>query len=331
MLTTAKMVSSIPGFANLCARPVEWVNALIGAADASIRQYCKRDFELTSYLEYKDGSGTPDLVLRQTPVWSCSTYLDASMNGVALPQATLTVSSTSGFHPGTFGNSNIPAPAIAVCTGINSWTTVTYTGTTSTTFTGCSGGSGTMATNPGSATVTPYSVASPVVQYNAAGGAGQNAVTWTQLIPGIQYYVLTDTQGQGGTTPLPNGVQASKRGLIRNGGWAGSGWGGWGGSSPGTWSGGKLAGSRLPYWPFTQGGLRVMYNAGFLTVPFDLSYAAAMLVCQMTRIQPSGTNLQNEGLNQYSYGVLVNGENPEMGEIRRVLARYRESSWAMNY
>lgn len=316
---------------NIAARPVEWVNALIGAADRAAKNYCKRELELRAYVEYHDGQSQRDLVLRQRPVWQGANYLDSSMNGVALPQATITVTSTAGFHPGTFGNSNIQAPAIALLTGINTWSYITYTGTTATTFTGCSGGTGTLRTNPAAATTAPFSVYSPVVHYDPSGYAGQVATGFgsgTQLVGGSQYYVLVDQQGEGVNTPLPAGCRASNRGLLRNGGGAGTFYAGW---QPTTYGGGKLAGSRLPVWPRCDGGIRVMYSAGFLNPPFDLSYAVAMLVAQMIRIQPTGANLSNESLGAYSYGLLVNADNPELGEVRRTLARYRESSWSGGY
>ncbi len=334
MLCTYSDVSAIPGMQNIAARPVAWVNALIGAADRAVKMYTKRDLELTAYVAYHDGQGQRDLVMRQYPVWMGANYLDSSMNGVVLPQATITVTSTAGFHPGTFGNPNAQPPAVGLCVGINQWTWINYTGTTATTFTGCTGGVGTLSTNPGANSVTPFSVYSPVIHFDPGAYGGQVASGFgpkTQLAGGVQYFVLVDQRGEGANTPLPLGGQASKRGLIRNSGGAGTWYGGFPGSFPGYYTGSKLAGSRLPVWPQCDGGIRVQYTAGFLTPPFDLSYATAMLVSQMIRVQPTGANLSNEGLGQYTYGTLVNGDNPEMGEIRRVLASYRESSWAQGF
>lgn len=331
MLCTYENVLVTPGNCNVAARPVAWVNSLIGAASEAAKQYMKRDIELTSYTDFYSGEGQRDLVLRQFPVWAGNTYLDSSMNGVALPQATITVSSTAGFHPGTAGNPNAVPPAIAVLTGINSWSYVTYTGTTATTFTGCSGGSDTMATNPGSNPVTPFSVTSPVVHFDPQGYGGQRAAAFgagTQLAAGTQYYVVVDVQGQGGQTPLPLGVRASKRGLLRNCGGAGSYGFGW--QQPYYGGGfGRLAGNRGPCWPQADQGIRVMYTAGFLVVPFDIQYAVAMLVNQMIRIQPQGENLSSEGVGGYSYSVLISETDPAMGTVRRTLARYREPSFAM--
>lgn len=327
MLCTYENVAAIPGMCNVAARPVAWVNSLIGAATEAIKNYCKRDLELTARIDYYDGQAQRDLVLRQWPVWMGANFLDPTMQGVALPQATITVLSTQGFHPGTFGNQNAQPPAVGLQTGINSWTWINYTGTTATAFTGCTGGVGTLSLNPGGGSPAPFSVYSPVVHFDPQGYGGQSAAGFgakTQLVGGSQFYVVTDTQGQGGQTPLPLGARASKRGTLRQAGGAGTFYYGW---QP-TYFGGKLAGSRAPVWPRCDGGIRVMYSAGFLTVPFDLSYAAAMLVMQMIRIQPTGANLNNESLGAYSYSTLVKSEDPEMGEVRRTLARYRESAWA---
>jgi hypothetical protein len=328
VLTTAEAVAAIPGFQNIAARPLQWTNMLIGAADIAIKEYIKRDIEIKSYTHYFDGEMQENLVLRQFPVWQGAGFLDPTMNGVVLPQSTITVLSTAGFHPGLLGNPNANPPAVAIQTGITTWTYVTYTGTTPTTFTGCLGGIGTMATNPGAQTTAPFSIYSPVVFLDPSGYGGQRSTSFgpkTQLIGGQQFQLVIDTQGEGGQTPLPLGVSASKRGLLRYGGGGNLFFGGW----PADFYGGKLAGTRVPSWPRCRQGIKAIYTAGFLTVPFDLAYAASMLVCQMVRIQPSGENLSSQTLGAYSYSLLVNSDNPELGTIRRTLARYRESSWAM--
>jgi hypothetical protein len=64
-----------------------------------------------------------------------ATTIAAGSNGVSLPQATLNVASTAGFPS---------SGTLHVFT--TSWQTVTYTGVTGTSFTGCSGGTGVMST-----------------------------------------------------------------------------------------------------------------------------------------------------------------------------------------
>jgi hypothetical protein len=83
------------------------------------------------------------------PANTLGTTIDAASNGLALPQATITVVSTTGYPAsGTFW--------VQTTTG---WQLITYTGTTATTFTGCTGGTGTLFTGQ------------PVFGVTAAGGA----------------------------------------------------------------------------------------------------------------------------------------------------------------
>lgn len=65
------------------------------------------------------------------------TTITSGSNSIALPQATINVSSTAGFAAtGTF----------TLNLGTGNWQTIAYTGLTTTTFTGCTGGTGTMLT-----------------------------------------------------------------------------------------------------------------------------------------------------------------------------------------
>lgn len=66
-----------------------------------------------------------------------STTVAAGSNGLALPQATLNVASTAGF----------PASGQVLVAINGGWQIVTYTGITATSFTGCTGGTGTLATS----------------------------------------------------------------------------------------------------------------------------------------------------------------------------------------
>jgi hypothetical protein len=66
-----------------------------------------------------------------------ATTLAVSMNGLSLPQGTINVASTTGF----------PTPSGTIyVTSAGGPQTVTYTGTTGTSFTGCSGGTGVLST-----------------------------------------------------------------------------------------------------------------------------------------------------------------------------------------
>lgn len=317
MLCTIEDVLSIPGMANVAARPTAWLNSLIGAADAHLRSWCKQNLELAYYTDYYSGHDRPNLVCRELPVLVGQTTFDASMDGQALPQATITVSSTAGFHPGLGGGTSDairnPPPGFSIRTGINSYAYVTYTGTTSTTFTGCSGGTGTLDSDYDD-------VFSPVAWHDSTGFYGQSADAFpqdTQLVLGNNYVV---EYGHGATRKL------SKRGLIKRIGGSGAGFIGF---YPETYYSGKLAARRLPCWPRGDGNIKLAYAAGYPAYSRELreiSYACAMLVAQMIRIQPSGVDLSNESMGNYSYSAKSAFDSPEMGEVRRVLAPYREIS-----
>ncbi len=56
-----------------------WYDSLRVAAEATVKSYCKRDFESQDYVEYYDGNGTRFLTLRQTPVTAVtSVHLDST-------------------------------------------------------------------------------------------------------------------------------------------------------------------------------------------------------------------------------------------------------------
>lgn len=315
MLVTVAQIQAIPGLSNACILPLPYLNSLIGAATKAIQTYCKQNLELRAYTEYQDGATKTDIICRQFPVLSGVTTITSSSNGVALPTGTINVTSTNGFNPGVGGDPNAERPVIAVQTAINTSAVVSYTGSTATTFTGCEGGSGTM-----SSAQYYNQVNSPVVFLDSNGMYGQSLSGFgptTQLVQGNDYAVVLDED------------RTSRRGLIRRVGGAGGGfWGGFWNANAYT---GKLAGSRLPCWPFGEGNIKVQYSAGFRqdAIPFDLQYACAMLVAQMVRIQPTGANLSGENLGNYSYTTLVNSEDPEIGEVRRTLASYREVSFGI--
>jgi hypothetical protein len=311
----------MPGLSNVAAVPTAWLNVLIGAADSAVKTYCKRDLELGVYTEYYSGNGQLDIVCKQYPVLSATTTISLASDGVALPTPTINVTSTRGFHPGTGGNPNADPPGIAVQTGPSTWTTVTYTGTTATSFTGCAGGVGTLSASGGTNPLN--GVATPAVYYDPNGCWGQRPGGFgpgTQMIPGNHYAVVLDSKGR-----------KSNRGLIRRVGGFGSNVGGFGHFSE-TWGLGKLAAQRLPSWPRGDGDLKVYYAAGYEPgrVPYDLQHATAMLAAYLVRVSPTGSPLSSESLGSYSYSVLSqSNEIPEIGSVQRILAQYRETSWGL--
>lgn len=318
MLCTIDDVLAIPGMNNTPAIPTTWINRLIGAADAHIKSWCKQNLELGFYTEYYSGNTVRDIIVRQTPILLGLTTFASAMNGLTLPQSTITVSSTAGFHPGLGGGTSLtltnPPPGLSIQTGLTTYAYVTYTGTTATTFTGCSGGTGTLSSDNNR-------VFSPVVWWDPSGYYGQSEggfAQTAQMVLGSQYVVQAD---DGATRQL------GKRGLIRRIGGAGQGFIGF---YPENFCSGKLGAYRLPVWPRGDGNIKVAYAAGYPSYSAELrelAYCCAMLVAQMVRIQPSGQNLASENMGNYSYSVQQAFDSPEMGEVRRVLATYRESSW----
>ncbi len=95
LLTTVSVCRSIPGpMGNVVTVPTQWLNLLIAAADATIRQWTKQGLTLRCYTEYLDGNEQTELVLQQFPLWSGTTQVADASNGVALPTATINVVST---------------------------------------------------------------------------------------------------------------------------------------------------------------------------------------------------------------------------------------------
>ncbi len=312
-----EIVQALPGLSNLAAAPVAFLNTLIGAADQAIKTYLKRDIELTAYTEFYNGTTQRDVILRQYPVLNAQTTVAAGSNGAVLPQAAINVASTLGFHPGTAGNPGATVPVLSVQVGLTTRTTVSYTGTTATSFTGCAGGTGTLSSATGA-----NNVGTPVVFFDQGGyfGQPQNAFApGTQMVQGTQFVAVLD-----------DGGRKSNRGLLRRIGGSGQGFVGF---YPDIMWSGKLGAYRLPTWPRGDGNIKVQYSAGYEPgkVPFDLQYAAAMLVSYMVRNMPSGAPLQSESLGAYTYQLLQGGQGmldvPELGSLARTLAPFREVSF----
>jgi hypothetical protein len=321
VLTTLANVRLVPGMGLLTNPTDAYLTQIIAAADRQIKRYCKQGLELQSYSQYYNGSGRQDLVLRQFPVSSGQTTVSSASNGAVLPQATVNVVSTAGFDTGAaFAEGLGVAPTICVQVGVNSFTAITYTGVTATSFTGCSGGAGTLTS-----TANQNTVGQPVVWLNCQGYAGQgpNAFPDASLLQqGTCWYVWIDSANDAGN-PISN------RGLLRRIGFSQTGFpqsaGGWVGAGGYQGGGGRLAGSRLPGWDCGDGNLKVSYSAGFDPVPDDLVNACTTLACWTWRCMPKGSPLSSEGLGASSYSVMQQGADiPEIGAMLQTLRPYRE-------
>lgn len=117
-----------------------------------------------------------------------NSFVDASMYGLSLPQATINLSETVA----TSGLSAAGVPGIGTGTGANKvniltsngWQTVTFTGISGSQLTGCSGGTGTMSSTSlvsqgyGATIVNAYGHAWPT-PLSGADLAASSPVSWT--------------------------------------------------------------------------------------------------------------------------------------------------------
>ncbi len=319
-LTTLANIRLIPGLNSTIILSDAWANALIDAADYALKEYAKQNIELAAYTEFYNGDDMPDVVLNQFPAWAGSTQVAAGSNGVSLPTGTINVVSTlnpdgsHAFDPG--GRSTGQSPVISVQTGVTTWTTVSYTGKTATSFTGCTGGTGTMSSTAGL-----NAVSQPVVFVDPSARWGQAPV-----LSGGGPFGAQTIQVLGVTCALEiDKNNKSYCGLLKRVGGYG---GGWIGQWPGMWGErGKLASSRLPTWPRGYGNIKVQYSAGFSPVPADIVQCANALVAGMVRDGKAGGTIQSESLGAYSYSLLMGSQDPEIGSVRSMLSRRRDMSW----
>jgi hypothetical protein len=313
MLATLDQLMRVPGVSIAASLSPFLLGDVLNAADRAIKTYCKRDLELRYYTEYYSGTNREDLILKQYPVWQGRTTIASGSNGAVLPQATINVVSTDGFPLGNGGDTTLGTSTLAVQVGVNTYTTVSYTGVTATSFTGCTGGTGTL-----SSSVNLNGVYSPAVWQDATGYYGQS--------PGGFSDGTLLTLGSNFVVTLDSGGRKSNRGLLRRiGGSSGRGFEGF---CPYAFGGGKLGGYRLPYWGRGEGNVKVSYAAGYSPAPYDLTNACLQLCTYLIRNMPQGSPLSSESLGSYSYSVLqASAEVPELGSLARTLAPYREVSW----
>ncbi len=78
-----------------------------------------------------------------------------------------------------------------------------------------------------------------------------------------------------------------------------------------------------------NGNVKITYNAGYTTIPYDLQQACAVLVSNMRRIVTLGMPVISEGWSDYSYAVGA-AANTVMGalppDVAAVLGRYRNQA-----
>jgi hypothetical protein len=255
--------------------------ALAASASRAVRQFCRRAFTLTTFDElYTVDSPSRDLVLNQYPV--------ATVSRVATnPTAVLTVANNDAA-------TNQRAVVGLATTG--DWETgLAVTGVTLTRW-----ASGVAVVSP-VPLATLHTVADLVAAINGVGG-GWSALAAT----GYALWPVFDLAGAG-TWPALNGNAASLRAHVDDLDYALD--AGAGVLSLGTPSGDPTDSPRWgPAWPGevadTQtyggvGGVRVVYSAGYATVPADLTqYAAEVVKAAIERFE------MNTSVKSESDGVL---------------------------
>lgn len=148
----------------------------------------------------------------QTFTYSANTSIAAASSGQSLPQSTINVTSTTGF----------PASGIIYVTTSDGYQIVRYSGTTSTTFTNCTGGTGTMS----SGFTTTIAVGSngqslPQATINVASTTGfpTSGTIYVITSTGVSTVTYTNTNATqftgctGGTGSMTTGNAVSSAGV----------------------------------------------------------------------------------------------------------------------
>lgn len=276
----------------------------IDAAAAAVESYCKRKFARAVRTEYYDGTGTPEMHLRQRPVW---TY---SLAGTFSSGAT-TITALSSTDDLVVGMPVVHAdiPAGTTIATIASSTSVTISAATT-------------------AAATAETILFGLEIFaDAAGAYGDYSggfAASTRLTLGTDFALRRDGA---------DGASSKSGVLVRLGGSGAGGasnaWGDWG--WPGSIGGGSLTARRAAIWGETRGGYKVTSVCGYApdAVPDDLRSAVHQLAVWTWRYAPTaGLVLSNESkgnsAGSYSYGVAALASEPELASARGLLRHYRE-------
>jgi hypothetical protein len=128
-----------------------------------------------------------------------------------------------------------------------------------------------------------------------AAGAFDSTTEWTA---GEDFYIRTEVENESNTGEL---VAIKGPGTFTADG------------DPKTWG----------EWPNGTGNVKVIYTAGYATVPSDLAAACRILVAWMRASRDNGMPVKSERLGSYSYTLLDDTGIPELATIRGICNRYR--------
>lgn len=134
------------------------------------------------------GQNLPQTIINVASTTTASTTIASASNNVSLPTGTINVASTTGF----------PAGGTIFVNTTEGTQYVTYTNITATSFTGCSGGIGSMITG-----ASVFQTFAPSGSINVTTGAGVQLVTYTGIT------ATTFTGCSGGTGLMTNGNAVS--------------------------------------------------------------------------------------------------------------------------
>jgi len=295
-LTTLSRIKALAGIPASDTTQDAVVQAVLASAEGAVKSWCKRNLEQKVYTEYMDGTGTPNLIVRERPV-RLYTLAGTLTSGSAVVTG---LSSTANLLAG------MPAvhasiPVGATISTIDSATQVTLSAN---------------ATASGSATIH-FGLA---LWSDSAGFYGDATDSFSDsrqhLNLGIDFALRRDDED--GT--------ACKSGVIvrlAGGSTAGQGIADW------YWGGGTRKGTLTarmpPVWPKGYGNLKIVYAAGYATIPDDLALAVDQLAVWSWRTAPQGgMAVTSEGYEGYSYSLSQLTSDPALGTTRQILTRYRE-------
>jgi hypothetical protein len=256
---------------------------IVNASSDTVIRYCNRDFALTTYDEVLDGSGARNLLLSQYPVTQILRIATNNTNAMGIHQSDTGCSRASWRLDGTTASPSVPNYLYLVSAKNGVETAVT---------------------------IGPVTSATPTVTIN--GGSPTTIaqmLTLTDLATAINTYVgsygwQSIALGQFGTWPIadlrpPQGALEAR----------------WYGYAFLTMFGlnfflfdfnpdvGEIVSAQG--FDFGYRNYRVIYQAGYSTVPSPIQQAVAALAVSVYQSRGINTNLQSESLGGYSYSLIA--------------------------
>ena len=288
------------------------LNLLITRISAMIEERLHRTIGLTTYTDYYSGTGTAKLVLRNRPVVTntiIGTLTAGSPNITSISPSTVTT--FIGEAVTYIGPSPYPSSV-----GMSVGTVGFDTDDPQTNVVSVSGSPPTITVN-NNATVSGPSllVLGPAIFEDWQGCYGQGPGSFqavTALQPGVDYVLDIDQ---------PDG-QTSRSGIvykIQDVWWR-----------PTERTPGILSTRLGP----SRGSIKVIYQAGYSSVPTDLQEACEMAIAKARQMggsgAPTGTRKNSDGWEDYHYSVANLSKWGVLdGEVGAVLARYQDLGWSL--